>query len=453
MTGTEKALLRCLWLCACVLTVALGLSKPAESSYRYAHTPLGASVTLADTETLPVSLDVEDGAVRVALRLQRRLRRMGLPATIENTLRAVYDRQHLLRQHVRVHFTTEAGNETQWMANIQEHPLWIRASQDGMGVRMHIDRSTVHTSLSTERVLPLPAPKDAKFQAVQYSGTVSRIVTDTTVQPGYVLDIAATLDLLVDAFIRSSRDVYVALVSTPGRFENLSGLTLGDLHLLATGHSNFRGSPPGRIANIRKALREHVNNTLIAPGEVFSFNATLGEAVSLQRGWKDAKVINGGVLIIEPGGGICQVSTTVFRSILQAGLPVLERKSHSMYVSYYEQGGVGLDATVYIGHKDLTFLNDTGNYLVLQAYDDGDDAYVRVYGTPDGRVASIAGPYFTESAPADFHVNGRTLKRNEIGWRQEVRYADGRVRAETILSSYKELPRSVVYKYTALSAR
>jgi vancomycin resistance protein YoaR len=239
----------------------------------------------------------------------------------------------------------------------------------------------------------------------------------------------------------------------PGAIINQSGLDLGELTLIGSGNSNFAGSPAGRVFNLRKALREHINNVVVLPGEEFSFNATLGGPVSERRGWQLAKVISAGELVMEPGGGICQTSTTLYRSILQAGLPVGKRKSHSMYVSYYEKGGVGLDATIYYGQQDLTFTNDTGNPVVIQSFDEGDDAFVYLYGTPDGRVSSMEGPYFSGNAPEEFRSRGRTIKSNEIGWLQHIEYPNGITEMQPILSSYKTLPRSIVYKYTAISAR
>src|SRR3989338_8010617 len=101
-----------------------------------------------------------------------------------------------------------------------------------------------------------------------------------------------------------------------------------------------------------------------------------------------------------------------------------------------------------IGNPDLSFTNDTAGIIVIQAYDDGNDAYVHIYGTPDGRVSTLDGPYFRDSAPEGFLVDGRELKKNEIGWSQQVVYADGRVVQNAIVSTYKALPRSIVTKYT-----
>jgi len=162
--------------------------------------------------------------------------------------------------------------------------------------------------------------------------------------------------------------------------------------LIATGHSAYYGSPGNRMFNIEFGSAKY-NGMLIAPGEEFSFNEHLGE-VDAGSGFKPEKVIKKNKLELEYGGGICQVSTTMYRAALQAGLPITQRKPHSWKVSYYGQSmGHGLDATIYPGVSDLKFLNDTPGHLLIQAYTDGAEDYFKFYGTDDGRVTEMDGPY------------------------------------------------------------
>ncbi|MBI2453721.1 VanW family protein, partial [Candidatus Peregrinibacteria bacterium] len=143
-----------------------------------------------------------------------------------------------------------------------------------------------------------------------------------------------------------------------------------------------------------------------------------------------------------PGAGLCQVSTTVYRAILNAGLPIVERRSHSLYVKYYKEYGEGLDATIFQGGQDLIFKNDTPSYLLIQAYDDGDDGYVKIYGTPDGRRASLEGPYRTADIPQEkTEKYGVRPRKNQIFWYRTVTKADGSSREEQIISTYKSLPK------------
>ncbi|KKW38159.1 MAG: VanW family protein [Candidatus Peribacteria bacterium GW2011_GWB1_54_5] len=161
-------------------------------------------------------------------------------------------------------------------------------------------------------------------------------------------------------------------------------------------------------------------------------------------------IFEGDQLKPAPGGGICQASTTVYRAIVNAGFPVVERRAHSLYVSYYKKYGVGIDATIFPGTQDLTFLNDTEQPLLIQAYDDGYEAVVNFYGTPDGRTVELQGPYFSTNAPEGMLINDRQVMKNEIVWIQRVNYADGSVKENLILSRYKELPAYVRNEYAYL---
>ena len=102
------------------------------------------------------------------------------------------------------------------------------------------------------------------------------------------------------------------------------------------------------------------------------------------------------------GGGVCQVSTTLFRAALNAGLPIIERRAHSYRVYYYEQGyPVGLDSTVYDPTTDLKIKNDTGNYVLLQTKIDTKNMHLtfELYGANDGRIVEISKPVITQSTP------------------------------------------------------
>lgn len=167
---------------------------------------------------------------------------------------------------------------------------------------------------------------------------------------------------------------------------------MGIKEIIATGHSAYYGSPPNRMYNIEFGTNKY-NGLLVAPGEEFSFNEILGP-VDGRSGFLPEKVIKGNEAVTEFGGGICQVSTTLYRAALLAGLPITERAPHSWKVNYYGQSmGHGLDATIYPGVKDVKFLNDTQGHLLIQAYTDGPEAYFKIYGTHDGRKTVLNGPY------------------------------------------------------------
>ncbi|MDP2649613.1 MAG: VanW family protein [bacterium] len=176
---------------------------------------------------------------------------------------------------------------------------------------------------------------------------------------------------------------------------------LGIKELIATGTSLFQHSIAGRIYNITLASTR-LNGVLVAPNEVFSFNKALGD-VSSFTGYQQAYIIQNGKTVLGDGGGVCQVSTTLFRALLNAGLPILERQAHAYRVGYYEQDqGPGFDATVYGPTVDLQFKNDTNHYILIQTY--VDPTYQRLtfelYGTKDGRTVTLSQAAITNQAAA-----------------------------------------------------
>lgn len=176
---------------------------------------------------------------------------------------------------------------------------------------------------------------------------------------------------------------------------------LGIKELLGKGTSTYRGSIPGRVHNVGLSA-SRINGALVAPGETFSFNQAVGE-ISGATGYQQAYVIRSGATVLDDGGGVCQSSTTLFRAVLNAGLPVVERKAHSYRVGYYEQNAkAGLDATVFAPTADLKFINDTPGHILIQtsANAGSQTLVVEIYGTADGRVAEITNHRIWDIVPA-----------------------------------------------------
>ncbi len=176
---------------------------------------------------------------------------------------------------------------------------------------------------------------------------------------------------------------------------------MGIKELIGTGTSLFQHSIENRIYNVNLAA-SRLNGILVAPGETFSFAKAIGD-ISSFTGYKQAYVIQNGKTILGDGGGVCQVSTTLFRAILNAGLPVVERTAHAYRVGYYEQDSPpGIDATVYVPSVDLKFKNDTGNHILIQTLVDLDQLRLTfmLYGTRDGRISVLSTPVITSQVPA-----------------------------------------------------
>lgn len=166
--------------------------------------------------------------------------------------------------------------------------------------------------------------------------------------------------------------------------------------LVARGESDFAGSPKNRRHNIRVGAEKY-QGLLIPPGAEFAFNANLGP-VDKEHGFLPELVILHNVTTPQFGGGLCQVSTTMFRAAVRGGFPVTARRNHAYAVSYY--GTPGFDATIYPPNPDLRFVNDTAGHLLVQMKMDGTKLAFELWGTPDGRKVEVHGPFPYDRKPS-----------------------------------------------------
>lgn len=208
----------------------------------------------------------------------------------------------------------------------------------------------------------------------------------------------------------ASADIPVKATAPDTKTEDVNNL--GIKELIGRGTSKFAGSIPSRIFNVNLAATR-ISGVLIKPGEEFSFVNTIGD-ISKLTGYKEAYVIKDGKTVLGDGGGVCQVSTTLFRAVMNAGLPITERRAHAYRVGYYEQdSGPGLDATIYSPTTDFKFKNDTPNHILIQAYPDTKNYSLifELYGTSDGRIGKTTKPVTTNisAPPEDSYVDDPTL--------------------------------------------
>lgn len=136
------------------------------------------------------------------------------------------------------------------------------------------------------------------------------------------------------------------------------------------------GGTSNRLNNVILAT-EAVDGTQLNPGEVFSFNRIVGERTSA-RGYREANAYVSGKTVLEIGGGICQVSSTIYNCVLYAGLEVVERRAHGFTVSYLPLGN---DATVAWGAIDFKFKNNTDYPIRVEAVVSGRSLNVKLIGT------------------------------------------------------------------------
>ncbi len=261
-------------------------------------------------------------------------------------------------------------------------------------------------------------PQDAslKFE----NGKVLEFLPD---RPGYYLDTEKMNNSIMRDFptwetsTEKLITVELPLVKAEAKIKNSEVNDLGIKELLGRGTSSFRHSSTIRNFNVEKGA-SIVNRVLVAPGDTFSFIKNLGE-VSLENGFKKAYVIRQGKTELDVGGGICQVSTTLFRAMLDAGLNITQRQAHAYRVSYYEEDTKpGFDATVFIPNPDLKFINDTGHHVLIQSYYDGTNKKLtyEIYGTSDGRKVEISNykQWGAAPPPPDVWIDDPTLPAGKV---------------------------------------
>lgn len=242
-----------------------------------------------------------------------------------------------------------------------------------------------------ERQINARAPRPAVFRNAQ-----GRWVA--TQQTGWTLDRAATKRAILKAALagRAEAQAVVKFTVPQRSVPLLAGR--GVLRHVATGRSSYKGSPSFRVTNVLVGAQK-LDNFFIAPGHTFDFNREVGE-IDASTGFVKGYVISDGTLSKEDGGGICQVSTTIFRALYQAGLPIVERHEHSHRVEYYDP--VGFEATVYAPSKNLRMKNDSGAYLFVQAGWDTAAGTLRfdLFGADTGRTVKLSAPAVTTFKPA-----------------------------------------------------
>ena len=201
---------------------------------------------------------------------------------------------------------------------------------------------------------------------------------------------------------------------------------LGITEAVSVVSTYFNGSSAERIQNISTASSAF-HGLLIPPGETLSMSDVLGD-ISLDNGYSEALIIFGDRTIKGVGGGVCQVSTTLFRAVFFGGYEIVERHPHAYRVGYYEQGpgspGPGLDATVFVPLVDFKFRNDTPNWLLLETYIYGNQLLWKFYSTPDSRTVQWSKQLSNEvEAPKPLYKEDPDLNKGKI---KQIDYeADG----------------------------
>lgn len=217
--------------------------------------------------------------------------------------------------------------------------------------------------------------------------------------------------------------------------------------IVAQAQTDFKGSPKNRRLNIANGV-SHINGILIQPDEEFSLLRQL-KPIDDTNGFLPELVIKGNATKPEFGGGLCQVSTTLFRAVAFAGLPVTMRRNHSYRVSYYEPP-VGFDATIYSPSPDFRFKNDMATPILLHAEVRGTKLIVTFWGTKDGRVSEVDKPTVynikkpsetkiietTELKPGEKKCTEKAHSGADAYFERRVTYPSGEVKKDIFKSHY-----------------
>jgi vancomycin resistance protein YoaR len=247
--------------------------------------------------------------------------------------------------------------------------------------------STLVPHISADKMSPFFTEISAEVGTQPVDATFDSDGTQAWVIPGVngeVLDPEKTAAALTAATLKTSpRTAEVALVTKEPDRTTVEAQGMGIKDKLAGYTTEWDGGGWERAKNVRVAT-EYVTDVLVRPGDVYDFDKEIGPRTE-ERGFYLAKGITGpGKLEDVLGGGICQVSTTLFNAAFSAGLTIVERHNHSIRIAHYP---LGRDATVTVG-ANMRFKNDTDNWILIRGSSTGIKTTFNIYGTDDGREVS-----------------------------------------------------------------
>ncbi len=298
-----------------------------------------------------------------------------------------------------------------------------RDAANSMTYTLALDRARLSAYLKTLARDINQAARDARFAFDPSTRALTPIITS---QAGQSLDVEAAarqIEQQLFALVarpasldaRNARVLALPVTVTKPTIAMEDAAKFGIKELVAQGVSNFKGSSAGRLQNIRTAAAQF-EGVVIPPGGTFSFNQYLGEVVEA-NGYDDAYIIFADRTVLGPGGGVCQVSTTVFRAAFFGGFPIVERWAHAYRVGYYEPP-VGLDATVFTPSVDFKFKNDTDAYLLIQPKLDlrASTLTFNFYGTKPNRTVEMEEPLMERIVPHGpaIYTEDPTLKKGVV---------------------------------------
>jgi vancomycin resistance protein YoaR len=285
---------------------------------------------------------------------------------------------------------------------------------------------------------------------------------------GREIDIDNSMNAIQEKLYAGAHSIPLAINYTnPQLTDQTKGEEVGVRELIHSETSYFYGSSSARVQNIQAAASKF-HGLMVAPGEVFSMASAIGD-ITLDNGFAEALIIVGGQTVKGVGGGVCQVSTTLFRAAFFSGFPIVERHAHAYRVYYYEKVAgnridtnlAGLDATVFVPIVDFKFTNDTPYWLLMETYVNPDASSItwKFYSTSDNRrvewettgatnVVPAPDPLYRENPDlptgtikqVDWKADGADVTVNRTVYRNDAVYLQ-----DTIYTQYE--PWQDVYEY------
>ncbi|MBX7150275.1 VanW family protein [bacterium] len=338
------------------------------------------------------------------------------------------------RRHLVMMYSYDGYNYDRWSLSLRESRDWFefkKIKEMGNANLYPVLKNDKLRAHLNKRIAPYMylAKEDITIKNVN-----GKPVAEGVAKDGYYLDVRKSVNAINDSLMANRIDTvgnYAVMlevahliggVSNPDNEFNISDV-------LATGVTDFFGSPQNRKFNIGHAAK-NFQNLVLHPGERFSFIKQMGIVDSTTGYLKELVIVNGDSTEPQYGGGICQVSSTLFRTVFFAGLDIVNRINHSFEVKYYRP--VGLDATIFDPSPDLIFKNDTENLILIQNYVDikRTKLYFKIFGKKDGRKASFEGPVYDG-------LVGEKQEHYRYTWFRHIEYKDGKQITEKYPSVYR----------------
>jgi vancomycin resistance protein YoaR len=361
--------------------------------------------------------------------------------------------------------TSETSAKGPWVIQPQTLAGLLVVERASSGYQVGLNSSLLRTYLSNLTASVDVYPQDARFT---FNDTTHQLEVLQKSVTGRTLDVEATLKAIQDKVTSGQHTLPLVFQYVKPQVEDTAtGQSLGITELVHAETSYFYGSTAPRIQNITAAA-SRFHGLLVAPGQTFSMASAMGD-ITLDNGYAEALIIVGGKTVQGVGGGVCQVSTTLFRAAFFTGFPIVERHAHAYRVGYYEKVSgnrrnpdlAGLDATVFVPLVDFKFTNDTPYWLLMETYVNPKASSItwKFYSTSDKRSVdwNTTGPVNIVPAPDPVYHENPDLPQGEmkqVDWAVEgadvtvnrTVNRDGQVYIQDTFNTHYE-PWSDVYEY------